>query len=141
MRSPRAAAEEPALRWPRSGRSGGGAMAETSGEVASVPAAGAANGLNNGPGGISAQSNNPLSRKLHKILETRLDNDKVAVAAGAGSPVRPQPGGSPGSWSRGPGGQGASAEAWGLLGICSAWRTGWGKAPEEVCPGQPSRGP
>ena len=27
----------------------------------------------------STQPNNPLSRKLNKILETRLDNDKVNV--------------------------------------------------------------
>lgn len=52
-------------------------MAEGSGEAVAVPASGAANGLSNGAGGTSAQPNNPLSRKLHKILETRLDNDKV----------------------------------------------------------------
>ncbi|KAK2112741.1 Golgi transport complex subunit 6, partial [Saguinus oedipus] len=52
-------------------------MAEGSGEVVAVSATGAANGLNNGAGGTSATTNNPLSRKLHKILETRLDNDKV----------------------------------------------------------------
>uniref|UniRef100_A0A2K6FKA5 Component of oligomeric golgi complex 6 n=1 Tax=Propithecus coquereli TaxID=379532 RepID=A0A2K6FKA5_PROCO len=52
-------------------------MAEGSGEVVAVPASGAANGLSNGAGGTSAPTNNPLSRKLHKILETRLDNDKV----------------------------------------------------------------
>ncbi|XP_073651203.1 conserved oligomeric Golgi complex subunit 6 isoform X3 [Tursiops truncatus] len=51
-------------------------MAEGSGEVVAVPATGAANGLNNGAGGPSAQTNNPLSRKLRKILDTRLDNDK-----------------------------------------------------------------
>eukprot|EP00069_Balaena_mysticetus_P001235 bmy_15103T0 len=51
-------------------------MAEGSGEVVAVPATGAANGLNNGAGGTSAQINNPLSRKLRKILDTRLDNDK-----------------------------------------------------------------
>lgn len=27
----------------------------------------------------TSQPNNPLSRKLNKILETRLDNDKVTV--------------------------------------------------------------
>ncbi|KAI2569204.1 component of oligomeric golgi complex 6 [Homo sapiens] len=51
-------------------------MAEGSGEVVAVSATGAANGLNNGAGGTSATTCNPLSRKLHKILETRLDNDK-----------------------------------------------------------------
>lgn len=29
--------------------------------------------------GSESQPNNPLSRKLNKILETRLDNDKVKV--------------------------------------------------------------
>ncbi|PNJ60613.1 COG6 isoform 9 [Pongo abelii] len=53
-------------------------MAEGSGEVVAVSATGAANGLNNGVGGTSATTSNPLSRKLHKILETRLDNDKSA---------------------------------------------------------------
>ncbi|KAI2569203.1 component of oligomeric golgi complex 6 [Homo sapiens] len=53
-------------------------MAEGSGEVVAVSATGAANGLNNGAGGTSATTCNPLSRKLHKILETRLDNDKSA---------------------------------------------------------------
>lgn len=52
-------------------------MAEGNGEAVTVPASGAANGLSNGAGGTSAQPNNPLSRKLYKILETRLDNDKV----------------------------------------------------------------
>lgn len=28
----------------------------------------------------NAQPNNPLSRKLNKILETRLDNDKVSCS-------------------------------------------------------------
>ncbi|XP_063474918.1 conserved oligomeric Golgi complex subunit 6 isoform X5 [Symphalangus syndactylus] len=56
-------------------------MAEGSGEVVAVSAAGAANGLNNGAGGISATTSNPLSRKLHKILETRLDNDKEMLEA------------------------------------------------------------
>ncbi|XP_017397929.1 conserved oligomeric Golgi complex subunit 6 [Cebus imitator] len=63
---------------------GGGtrcAMAEGSGEVVAVSATGAANGLNNGAGGTSATTNNPLSRKLHKILETRLDNDKEMLEA------------------------------------------------------------
>lgn len=31
----------------------------------------------NNSGNASSQPNNPLSRKLNKILETRLDNDKV----------------------------------------------------------------
>lgn len=53
------------------------AMADASGEVAAVPAPGPINGLSNGAGATPAQPNNPLSRKLHKILETRLDNDKV----------------------------------------------------------------
>uniref|UniRef100_H0XGE1 Conserved oligomeric Golgi complex subunit 6 n=1 Tax=Otolemur garnettii TaxID=30611 RepID=H0XGE1_OTOGA len=56
-------------------------MAEGTGEVVAVPASGAANGLNNGIGGTSTPSNNPLSRKLHKILETRLDNDKEMLEA------------------------------------------------------------
>uniref|UniRef100_A0A2K5Q3Y7 Conserved oligomeric Golgi complex subunit 6 n=1 Tax=Cebus imitator TaxID=2715852 RepID=A0A2K5Q3Y7_CEBIM len=56
-------------------------MAEGSGEVVAVSATGAANGLNNGAGGTSATTNNPLSRKLHKILETRLDNDKEMLEA------------------------------------------------------------
>ena len=29
--------------------------------------------------GTEIQQNNPLSRKLNKILETRVDNDKVAT--------------------------------------------------------------
>lgn len=33
--------------------------------------------ISNSNGNVSSQSNNPLSRKLNKILETRLDNDKV----------------------------------------------------------------
>ncbi|XP_070265236.1 conserved oligomeric Golgi complex subunit 6 isoform X1 [Myotis yumanensis] len=56
-------------------------MAEGSAEAVAVPASGAANGLSNGAGGPSAQPNNPLSRKLHKILETRLDNDKEMLEA------------------------------------------------------------
>ncbi|XP_048197415.1 conserved oligomeric Golgi complex subunit 6 isoform X2 [Perognathus longimembris pacificus] len=56
-------------------------MAEGSGEVVAVSASGAANGLGGEAGGTSAQSNNPLSRKLHKILETRLDNDKEMLEA------------------------------------------------------------
>ncbi|KAF4025630.1 hypothetical protein G4228_017787 [Cervus hanglu yarkandensis] len=56
-------------------------MAESSGEVVVVPATGAANGLNNGAGGTSAQTSNPLSRKLRKILDTRLDNDKEMLEA------------------------------------------------------------
>uniref|UniRef100_A0A8D1E503 Uncharacterized protein n=1 Tax=Sus scrofa TaxID=9823 RepID=A0A8D1E503_PIG len=55
-------------------------MAEGSGEVVAVPVTGAANGLSNGASGTSAQTNNPLSRKLRKILDTRLDNDKVTAA-------------------------------------------------------------
>uniref|UniRef100_H3ADN5 Conserved oligomeric Golgi complex subunit 6 n=1 Tax=Latimeria chalumnae TaxID=7897 RepID=H3ADN5_LATCH len=31
--------------------------------------------------GVASQSNNPLSRKLNKILETRLDNDKEMLEA------------------------------------------------------------
>lgn len=31
-------------------------------------------------GNAAPQPNNPLSRKLNKILETRLDNDKVGLA-------------------------------------------------------------
>lgn len=33
----------------------------------------------NSSGNVSSQTNNPLSRKLNKILETRLENDKVCV--------------------------------------------------------------
>lgn len=68
---------------------GGGvrcAMAESGGEVVAVSASGAANGLSNGAGGTPAQTNNPLSRKLRKILETRLDNDKVTGAVRARGP-------------------------------------------------------
>ncbi|XP_021051298.1 conserved oligomeric Golgi complex subunit 6 [Mus pahari] len=56
-------------------------MADASGEVAAVPASGAANGFSNGAGATPAQPNNPLSRKLHKILETRLENDKEMLEA------------------------------------------------------------
>ncbi|KAF3825868.1 hypothetical protein GH733_006695 [Mirounga leonina] len=56
-------------------------MAEGGGEVVAVPASGAANGLSNGAGGVPAQTSNPLSRKLNKILETRLDNDKEMLEA------------------------------------------------------------
>uniref|UniRef100_A0A8D1CG62 Conserved oligomeric Golgi complex subunit 6 n=1 Tax=Sus scrofa TaxID=9823 RepID=A0A8D1CG62_PIG len=56
-------------------------MAEGSGEVVAVPVTGAANGLSNGASGTSAQTNNPLSRKLRKILDTRLDNDKEMLEA------------------------------------------------------------
>lgn len=66
----------------------GVAMAEASGEVAAVPASGAASGLSNGAGGPPPQTSNPLSRKLHKILETRLDNDKVTGAAPGAASVR-----------------------------------------------------
>ncbi|EHB15956.1 Conserved oligomeric Golgi complex subunit 6 [Heterocephalus glaber] len=45
------------------------------------PASGAGTGLSNGAGGTSAQPNNPLSRKLHKTLETCLDNDKEILEA------------------------------------------------------------
>lgn len=55
-------------------------MSSGSGEVVAAPASGTADGHSNGAGGASAQTNNPLSRKLHKILETRLDNDKVSGA-------------------------------------------------------------
>ena len=64
-------------------------MAESGGEVVAVPASAAANGLSNGAGGGPAQTNNPLSRKLHKILETRLDNDKVTGAVRARGPESP----------------------------------------------------
>lgn len=63
--------------------SGLSAMADANAEVVAVPASGAANGLSNGAGATPAQPNNPLSRKLHKILETRLDNDKVTAGGGA----------------------------------------------------------
>lgn len=59
------------------------AMADGSGEVAAVPASGASNGLSNGASATPAQPNNPLSRKLHKILETRLENDKVTGGGGS----------------------------------------------------------
>jgi len=64
-------------------------MAEGGGEVVAVPASGAANGLSNGAGGVPAQTSNPLSRKLNKILETRLDNDKVTRAGRARGPASP----------------------------------------------------
>uniref|UniRef100_A0A7N5JUM9 Conserved oligomeric Golgi complex subunit 6 n=1 Tax=Ailuropoda melanoleuca TaxID=9646 RepID=A0A7N5JUM9_AILME len=56
-------------------------MAEGGGEVVAVPASEAANGLSNGAGRVPAQTSNPLSRKLNKILETRLDNDKEMLEA------------------------------------------------------------
>ncbi|KAM5311541.1 conserved oligomeric Golgi complex subunit 6 isoform 2-T2 [Glossophaga mutica] len=56
-------------------------MAEASGEVVAGSPSGAASGLSNGAGAASAQTSNPLSRKLHKILETRLDNDKEMLEA------------------------------------------------------------
>ncbi|XP_004711326.1 conserved oligomeric Golgi complex subunit 6 [Echinops telfairi] len=56
-------------------------MAEGSREVVALSQSGAINSLSNGGGGTSAQTNNPLSRKLHKILETRLDNDKEMLEA------------------------------------------------------------
>lgn len=66
------------------------AMADAGGEVAAVPASGPADGLGNGAGATPAQPNHPLSRKLHKILETRLDNDKVTGGGGgAGRGLRP----------------------------------------------------
>ncbi|XP_055051900.1 conserved oligomeric Golgi complex subunit 6 [Misgurnus anguillicaudatus] len=37
--------------------------------------------ISNSSGNVSSQSNNPLSRKLNKILETRLDNDKEMLEA------------------------------------------------------------
>ncbi|XP_012499272.1 PREDICTED: conserved oligomeric Golgi complex subunit 6 [Propithecus coquereli] len=84
MRSAHAAAALPPPGRVGSAATGVGtrrAMAEGSGEVVAVPASGAANGLSNGAGGTSAPTNNPLSRKLHKILETRLDNDKEMLEA------------------------------------------------------------
>ncbi|KAK7818481.1 hypothetical protein U0070_013040 [Myodes glareolus] len=56
-------------------------MADAGGEVAAVPASGPTDGLGNGAGATPAQPNHPLSRKLHKILETRLDNDKEMLEA------------------------------------------------------------
>nr|KAF6460135.1 component of oligomeric golgi complex 6 [Molossus molossus] len=56
-------------------------MADGSGEAVALPASGVTTGLGNGAGGTSAQPSNPLSRKLHKILETRLDNDKEMLEA------------------------------------------------------------
>lgn len=64
-------------------------MAEGGGEVVAVPASEAANGLSNGAGRVPAQTSNPLSRKLNKILETRLDNDKVTGAGRARGPASP----------------------------------------------------
>nr|AAH51776.1 Zgc:56117 [Danio rerio]AAI64881.1 Zgc:56117 protein [Danio rerio] len=49
-------------------------MAETKADLT----ADASNSSNNN---VSSQPNNPLSRKLHKILETRLDNDKEMLEA------------------------------------------------------------
>ncbi|KAM7331181.1 hypothetical protein ACRRTK_010370 [Alexandromys fortis] len=60
---------------------GRSAMADAGGEVAAVPASGPADGVGNGAGATPAQPNHPLSRKLHKILETRLDNDKEMLEA------------------------------------------------------------
>lgn len=122
---------------PRSCGPVGVAMAEASGEVAAVPASGAANGLSNGAGGPPPQTNNPLSRKLHKILETRLDNDKVTGAApGRGrrpSDTRPRirhrrGGGDPAP--RG-GGGGRGGEAGGLKRFRGgwAWRRTAGRDP------------
>lgn len=64
-----------------SGRPGRAAvMADTAAPPAAAPA----------PGLPAAPGSNPLSRKLNKILETRLDNDKVgraaAEAGGGGGP-------------------------------------------------------
>uniref|UniRef100_A0A4X2LCK1 Conserved oligomeric Golgi complex subunit 6 n=1 Tax=Vombatus ursinus TaxID=29139 RepID=A0A4X2LCK1_VOMUR len=58
-------------------------MAEngSAGEVSTLPVSGPPSNLGNGAGGASVQNNNPLSRKLHKILETRLDNDKEMLEA------------------------------------------------------------
>uniref|UniRef100_A0AAY5EGV3 Conserved oligomeric Golgi complex subunit 6 n=1 Tax=Electrophorus electricus TaxID=8005 RepID=A0AAY5EGV3_ELEEL len=47
----------------------------------SVQNNGSARGHNLVSGNVSSQPNNPLSRKLHKILETRLDNDKEMLEA------------------------------------------------------------
>lgn len=43
------------------------------------------------PGLPAAPGSNPLSRKLNKILETRLDNDKVGRAAAEGARRGPGP--------------------------------------------------
>lgn len=43
---------------------------------------------------------NPLSRKLNKILETRLDNDKVGQVAGPGPAGRAGRGAAPGVAAR-----------------------------------------
>lgn len=67
---------------------GRSAMADAGGEVAAVPASGPADGVGNGAGATPAQPNHPLSRKLHKILETRLDNDKVTGGGGVGGAGR-----------------------------------------------------
>ncbi|XP_056329595.1 conserved oligomeric Golgi complex subunit 6 [Danio aesculapii] len=40
-----------------------------------------ADASNSSSNNVSSQPNNPLSRKLHKILETRLDNDKEMLEA------------------------------------------------------------
>lgn len=80
------------------------AMAEAGGEVVAASPSGAASGLSNGAGGASAQTSNPLSRKLHKILETRLDNDKVIGLAGWQTACGAEPG-----RGRGLGGSGSLA--------------------------------
>ncbi|KAM9172144.1 conserved oligomeric Golgi complex subunit 6 isoform 3-T3 [Pangshura tecta] len=54
-------------------------MAESRGEV-EAPPSGSAQGLP-GSTGTAPPSSNPLSRKLHKVLETRLDNDKEMLEA------------------------------------------------------------
>uniref|UniRef100_A0A8C0JE80 Conserved oligomeric Golgi complex subunit 6 n=1 Tax=Chelonoidis abingdonii TaxID=106734 RepID=A0A8C0JE80_CHEAB len=54
-------------------------MAESRGEVVAPPS-GSAQGLP-GSTGTAPPSSNPLSRKLHKVLETRLDNDKEMLEA------------------------------------------------------------
>ncbi|KAG9348418.1 hypothetical protein JZ751_002153, partial [Albula glossodonta] len=51
-------------------------MADSKGEIASDPST-----LIHNSGNATPQPNNPLSRKLNKILETRLDNDKEMLEA------------------------------------------------------------
>ncbi|XP_077014146.1 conserved oligomeric Golgi complex subunit 6 isoform X2 [Tamandua tetradactyla] len=55
-------------------------MADGSGELAALPASGVANTLGSGAAS-SAQVHNPLSRKLQKVLETRLDHDQEMLEA------------------------------------------------------------
>ncbi|XP_004619606.1 conserved oligomeric Golgi complex subunit 6 [Sorex araneus] len=56
-------------------------MAEGGTEVAALATPGPAPAPSNGASSGAAQSSNPLSRKLQKILETRLDNDKEMLEA------------------------------------------------------------